>query len=95
MTGSQAPSELMEIQLLREGEGRLTWYWYRSGGVSTASYGAFTWRALLRPQRPQALFWLSIPLDRTGLRRLERARERLAWFARTLDEPLRRVQEQL
>ena len=87
-----APGYVREIQLVRGEERRLTWYWYRSGGVSTSAYGAFTWRALIDPGEPQILVWLSIPFDAQGL---SRARERLRWFTKTLSFSLGRVLEGL
>lgn len=80
-----APDRLNEFLAVREGERRLVWYWFRSGGVSTSSYPGFAWRSLWRPGDPQVLVWLSCPL--AGGEPGE-GRERLRWTLRELAEPL-------
>ena len=82
------PESVQELRLIKGGQERLLWYWYRSGGESTASYANFILRNLVDPTAPQALFWVSIPLGDGGLRR---GRDRLDWFLGALSEPLSAV----
>jgi EpsI family protein len=83
-----SPGRVEEIHLSREGEERLTWYWYQVGSLATASYARFSWRSLWRPDHTQALVWLSVPVDGEGV---EAARRRLWWFLQELAPGLGRV----
>lgn len=74
------PAEVHEILLARPEGRRLSWIMYRSGGRSTHSYNSFVWNALWRPGLPQALVFVSAPVD-AGL---DTARAELRWLMRQL-----------